>query len=323
MDCIIPQNYNSIIDARDTEKAIGWIKDFFQDNLAKELNLLRISFVQNSSGTGEPNIIQKPISYALNKENSVTTRGPFVKWKRMALVKYEFSYGEGLYTYLNEVCPDQDLDNLHSIYVDQLDWERIISTEELSLEFLKQIVHQIYAVIKKSEDHVHQNFPFIKPILPDHIQFVHTEEIEHKYPASSPLEQKDLICKEYGTVFLMKGNHPECYNDDNHCLTPSLNNHPDLNGDLLVWYPLLNRSFKILSIGIREDSDVPQMEADLKMEKKKMPIHDKLPPSIGGEIGQSRLCMFFLRKAHIGEVQSSIWPEDIVKKCNENNVFLL
>jgi aspartate--ammonia ligase len=320
MDCIIPQNYIPVIDVKETEKAVELIKNFFQTNLAKELNLLRISFIQNNSGTGEPNLIHKPISYSVKPENSVSTGGPNVKWKRMALVKYEFNYGEGLYTYLHEICPDQDLDNLHSIYLEQLDWEKIISTEERSQEFLEQIVHQIYSVIKKSEDHIHQNFPFITPILSDQIRFVRKDTL-------SPLEQIDSICKEYGTVFLMKEDSRECYNDDRHWITPAQNNPRDLNGDLWVWYPLLNRSFKILSIGIRGDSEAPSLEPAQKTDPKNRPVTDlscdKLPPSIGGEIEQSRLWMFFLRKAHIGEVQSSVWPEDVIKKCNDHNVFLL
>lgn len=230
----------------------------------------------------------------------------------MALVKYEFNYGEGLYTYLHEICPDQDLDNLHSIYLDQLDWERIISIEERSQEFLEQIVNQIYSVIKKCEDHIHQHFPFITPILPDRIRFLHYSSVE-------PI---DSICKEYGTVFLMKEKPGECY----HSSVPAQNNLPDLNGDLWVWYPLLNRPFKLLSIGINEDSKISSWETAQKADPKNKPdtvVDIACPPSIGGEIEQSRLWMFILRKAHIGEVQSSVWPEDIIKKCNDHNVFLL
>jgi aspartate--ammonia ligase len=255
----------------------------------------------------------------------------------LTLAHLKINPGEGIYTDMNAVRPDEILDNLHSLYVDQWDWERVITKEERKLEFLKIIARKIYLILRKTEHFIFVHYPEIKPILPQEITFIHSEELERRYPKLKPREREDAACREHGAVFILgigsplksglphDGRAPD-YDD----WTTPTEMGPGLNGDIIVWYPVLKTALEISSMGIRVDSQT--LEKQLKLtgtiERQKLYFHQKLlngelPLSIGGGIGQSRLCMFFLRKAHIGEIQVSIWPEEIREECQKNNIFLL
>jgi aspartate--ammonia ligase len=257
----------------------------------------------------------------------------------MVLADYKFNHGEGLYTDMNAIRPDEEcLDNLHSVYVDQWDWERIIKKEERNLNFLKEIVRKIYKVVRKTETEVHKKYPQMKPVLPEKITFVHSEELAEMYPKLNPRQREDVITKKYGAVFVigigavlqdgrMHDNRAPDYDD---WITPTGDGRRGLNGDILLWYPLLQKTFEISSMGIRVDKDslLKQLEVRGVLNRAKQKWHSRLlngefPLSIGGGIGESRLCMFFLRKMHVGEVHSSIWPEEMVKKCRKAGIVLL
>lgn len=342
-NCRILKNYRSILDVMETEKTIKLIKDFFQVSLAEELNLRRVTaplFVKAGTGINDDlNGVEQPISF--NIKNMDNTKAEIVqslaKWKRLTLANLKISVGEGIYTDMNAVRPDEILDNLHSLYVDQWDWERVISKEERNLEFLIDIVRKIYQVLKKTEHFIYAYYPEIKPILPEKITFIHSEELEKRYPDMTRLEREDAICKQCGAVFILgigaplkngrphDGRAPD-YDD---WITPT-EKGPGLNGDIIVWYPVLETAFEISSMGIRVDPQTleKQLEITGTTERKQLFFHQKLlkgelPLSIGGGIGQSRLCMFFLRKAHIGEIQAGLWPEEIIEECQKNNIFLL
>ena len=339
----ISKNYQSILDVKETEKAIKLIKDFFQLKLADALNLRRVTaplFVKAGTGINDDlNGLEQPISF--NIKNMKNTKAEIVqslaKWKRLALANLKISVNEGIYTDMNAIRPDEILDNLHSLYVDQWDWERIILNEERNLEFLKYIVRKIYGVMKETEYFIHKHYPKIKPILPDEIFFIHSEELEKRYSMLTPIEREDAICNEYGAVFIIgigaplkNGKPHDSRAPDYDDWTTPTKKGPGLNGDIIVWYSVLKKAFEISSMGIRVDHQV--MEKQLEMtgttERKELFFHQKLlkeelPLSIGGGIGQSRLCMFFLKKAHIGEVQASIWPDEIIEQCHDNHIFLL
>lgn len=342
--CITAEDYQSVLDFYETESAIRTIKEFFQINLSKELNLRRVTaplFVKSGTGINDDlNGIEKPVKFNIKGDNNAQVEivQSLAKWKRMALADYHFNHGEGLYTDMNALRPDEILDNLHSVYVDQWDWERIVSKEERNEDFLKSIVKKIYRVLKKTELHLHDQYPEIVPILPDEITFIHTEELEEKYPDLSPKEREFEICKKHNAVFILgigsklkngephDGRAPD-YDD---WTTQNGNGMKGLNGDIVVWNPVLNIAFELSSMGIRVDKEAleRQLEIANAIERKSLYFHsrllnDELPLSIGGGIGQSRLCMFFLKKAHVGEVQASIWPEEMKKQCKQNNVFLL
>ncbi|MCK5032786.1 MAG: aspartate--ammonia ligase [Calditrichia bacterium] len=342
--CITAEDYQPVLDFYETESAIRTIKEFFQINLSKELNLRRVTaplFVKSGTGINDDlNGIEKPVTFNIKGDNNAQVEivQSLAKWKRMALADYHFNHGEGLYTDMNALRPDEILDNLHSVYVDQWDWERIVSKEERNEDFLKSIVKKIYRVLKKTELHLHDQYPEIEPILPDEITFIHTEELEEKYPDLSPKEREFEICKKHNAVFILgigsklkngephDGRAPD-YDD---WTTQNGNGMKGLNGDIVVWNPVLNIAFELSSMGIRVDKEAleRQLEIANAIERKSLYFHsrllnDELPLSIGGGIGQSRLCMFFLKKAHVGEVQASIWPEEMKKQCKQNNVFLL
>ena len=340
---IIPENYQSILDVIETEKEIKLIKDFFQINLAETLNLKRITaplFVKAGTGINDDLTgVEQPISF--NIKNMSNTKAEIVqslaKWKRLTLAFLKIKEGEGIYTDMNAIRPDETLDNLHSLYVDQWDWERVISKKERNLGFLKSIVKRIYLVLKKTEHFVYTHYPEIKPILPEEIFFIHSKELERRYPELSPVEREDAICKECGAVFIigigapLNNGHPHDGRapDYDDWTTPT-EKGLGLNGDIIIWYPVLKKAFEISSMGIRVDQQalVKQLEITGTMERKELYFHKKLlrgelPLCIGGGIGQSRLCMFFLRKAHIGEIQSSIWPNEIIEECQKNKIFLL
>ncbi|MBN1350778.1 aspartate--ammonia ligase [candidate division KSB1 bacterium] len=344
MNLILPKNYKPALNLRDTEKAIHLIKQFFQVNLAFELNLMRVTapmFVEAGTGINDDlNGVEQPVAFNIKAVNGIGVEivQSLAKWKRMMLADYGLKPGEGLYTDMNAIRPDEELDNLHSIYVDQWDWERVINQRERSLKFLKTIVNKIYDVIRRTEKYICYQFHAIKPILPETIHFVHSEELEQSYPDLNPREREDVVCKEHGAAFIIGigGNlqngkpHDGRAPDYDDWSTPNERGFKGLNGDILVHNPVFDSAYELSSMGIRVDADalLRQLEMQNLNERKNLLFHKrllngKLPLSIGGGIGQSRLCMFYLRKAHIGEIQASIWHEDMIRQCRENNIFLL
>lgn len=332
---IIPKGYKSILDIRETEVAIKRIKDFFEDRLAKELNLTRVSaplFVKPETGLNDNlNGIERPVSFKVKGDNDskVEIVHSLAKWKRMALYKYGFEVGEGLYTDMNAIRPDEELDNCHSIYVDQWDWEKVIAREDRTKETLKETVKSIYKVFKDTEEYISELYPDIKKILPEEITFISSQELEDLYPHLTPKQREDAIAKEKGAVFVMEigGELKSGIKHDGR--SPDYDDWT-LNGDIIFWYPVLDQALELSSMGIRVDAEA--LERQLKIanceERKELEFHKlllegKLPYTMGGGIGQSRICMYFLRKAHIGEVQASVWPDDMKERCKEGNIFLL
>jgi len=344
-DLYIAENYQPLLSLRETERAIKFIKDFFQDNLAKALNLQRISapvFLRKGSGVNDDlNGVEAKASFQIKDDNYATAEMLFslAKWKRMVLADYGFEPGEGLYTDMMAIRPDEEcLDNLHSIYVDQWDWERVMRPDERNLDFLKDIVRKIYRVMLDTEQAVFRKYANIEPILPEEIRFIHTEELQERFPDLNPRRREDAICKELGAVFVIgiggelpDGNiHDGRAPDYDDWTTPTDNGKFGLNGDIFAWNPILNRSFEFSSMGIRvsPDSMLEQLKIRNEMQRTEQEWHKRLlngefPQTIGGGIGQSRLCMFFLHKCHIGEVQASIWPADMIQNCRAAGVPLL
>lgn len=341
---IIPEDYKPCLEIRETEKAIKFIKDNFEQMLARELTLERISApILVSRKTGINDYLtgrERPIGFnVLDMKEEAEIVQSLAKWKRVALADYGFSHGEGLYTDMNAIRPDELLDNLHSVYVDQWDWEKVITRDERNLNFLKTIVRRIYKVIKKTENLVCEKFEELgEPILPDEIQFIHSEDLLEMYPCLSPEEREDEICREKRAVFIMgigaqlkDGRpHDERAADYDDWTTETGKGRCGLNGDILIWYPILKSGFELSSMGIRVDKDSLLRQLELKGEKENIGLYfhqrllrGELPLAIGGGIGQSRLCMLYLRKAHIGEVQSSVWPDKMKRECKKNKIFLL
>ncbi len=340
---IFPKDYKPIQDLKTTEKAIKHIKDFFQMNLATELYLRRVTaplFVKRGVGINDDlNGTERPVSFKIKDmgDQIAEVVHSLAKWKRMVLADYKIASGYGIYTDMNAIRADEELSNIHSLYVDQWDWERRISKEERTINFLKKIVRKIYEILKRTEFYIYENYPYIKPSLPEEIYFIQAEELLKMYPELSPKERENKIAEKYKAVFVMgiggklsngephDGRAPD-YDD----WTTETDGYKGLNGDIILWNPILQKSFEISSMGIRVDKKA--LEKQLKIAKaedrKKLLFHkrllnDELPLSIGGGIGQSRLCMFFLKKAHIGEIQSSIWPEEMKKECAEHNITLI
>lgn len=335
MSTFIPKGYKSNPNLKETEIAIKDVKDYFERALAKELNLTRVSaplFVRPETGLNDNlNGVERPVSFGIKEQNDAVVEivHSLAKWKRMALGRYGFNQGEGLYTDMNAIRRDEETDNIHSIYVDQWDWERVISKEDRNVETLKMIVRKVYEAIKNTELFINSRYPEIKRILPEDITFVTTQELEDKYPELSSKEREDMAAKEYGAVFLMQIGGELKSGKPHDGRAPDYDDW-SLNGDIIVYYPVLDRGFELSSMGIRvdEDSIVKQLEIAGCPERKELPfqkaiIDKELPYTIGGGIGQSRICMFFLRKAHIGEVQSSVWPDDAVKELADNDIILL
>jgi aspartate--ammonia ligase len=341
---LIPSNYGPHLDVKQTEQAIKLIKDFFEVNLATELRLSRVTaplFVLRGTGINDDlNGVEKPVSFPIVDIKGQTAEivQSLAKWKRMMLADYGIQQGYGLYTDMNAIRPSENLDNLHSIYVDQWDWERVISPGERTISFLKEIVCKIYAVIKRTEFHLSDHYPFIKPELPDEITFIHSEDLLRKYPDLTPRQREEEIVRQHRAVFIIgigapladgiphDGRAPD-YDD---WISETKNGLRGLNGDIIIWNNVLNCSYELSSMGIRVDQEslLRQLEVTGTMERKDLLFHrrllnNELPLSIGGGIGQSRLCMYFLRKAHIGEVQVGIWPAEMIKECRANNIFLL
>jgi aspartate--ammonia ligase len=344
-DLYLNHEYTPFLNLRETERAIKWIKDTFEDRLADVLTLQRVSaplFVRKGSGVNDDlNGVEHKVNFRVKDDNGTEAECLFslAKWKRMVLADYGFAPGEGLYTDMNAIRPDEDnLDNLHSVYVDQWDWERVIRREERNLAFLKMIVGRIYGVIRRMEKDVCARYPAITPLLPEQITFVHSEELQARYPQLPPRERENAFVRECGAAFIIgigaalaDGNfHDNRAPDYDDWTAPTADGKQGLNGDIFVWYPVLDRALELSSMGIRVDPDalVRQLRIRgalnrLDFEWHKRLMNGELPLSIGGGIGQSRLCMYLLRKLHIGEVQASIWPHEIVARCRTAGVRLL
>ena len=331
----IPSGYVSALDLHDTQVAIKTVKDFFQGMLSTRLNLQRVTaplFVTPESGLNDNlNGVERPVSFDILHQDGRNAEivHSLAKWKRYALKKYGFNVGEGLYTDMNAVRRDEVPDNIHSIFVDQWDWEKVITKEDRNEEFLKETVRNVYKVLRKTEKFMSIQYDYIEEILPEEIFFITTQELEEMFPEYTPKEREYYIAKAKGAVCIMKIGD----------LLPSGERHdgraPDyddweLNADIIVYYPVLDIALELSSMGIRVDEN--SLKSQLKKagceERAQLPfqkaiLNKELPYTIGGGIGQSRICMFFLRKAHIGEVQCSIWPEDMVKEAVSNGIQIL
>ena len=327
-----------------TEQGIKLIKDFFQQNLSTELRLRRVTaplFVMQGLGINDDlNGVERPVTFPIKDlgDKKAEVVHSLAKWKRLTLAEYRVSPGYGVYTDMNAIRADEELDNLHSLYVDQWDWEAVITPEQRSLLFLTNIVERIYAAIRRTEYLVCETYDQIRPFLPEQIHFIHSEDLLQMYPDLSPKEREDAICKKYGAVFII-GIGQKLSNGEKHdgrapdyddWSTIAENGKTGLNGDILIWYPVLQRSFELSSMGIRVDKEalLRQLKIEGEEEREQLYFHrrllnDELPLSIGGGIGQSRLCMVLLHKAHIGEIQASIWPDDMRKKCAELGMPLI
>ena len=341
---IKPANYRPLLDLKQTEQGIKLIKEFFQQNLSTELRLRRVTaplFVLQGMGinddlSGVERAVTFPIKDLADAKAEVVHS--LAKWKRLTLADYEIEPGYGIYTDMNAIRADEKLGNLHSLYVDQWDWERVITEKDRTVAFLKDIVRRIYDAMLRTEFMVCETYPQITPFLPEKIQFIHAEELRQRYPDLTAKEREDRITREYGAVFII-GIGGALSNGEPHDLrapdyddysTMGENGLPGLNGDLLIWDSVIDRAVELSSMGIRVDKKalLHQLEISGKEERKELYFHrrlldDTLPLSIGGGIGQSRLCMVYLRKAHIGEVHSSFWDAKTTEECLKKGVHLL
>ena len=335
MTLILPKGYHNLLgNAENTEKAIKSVKNMFQDNLSAQLALLRVTapmVVISGEGINDDlNGVERPVSFPIKSmgDRKAEVVHSLAKWKRMKLAEMGVAPGRGIYTDMNALRPDEELDNLHSIYVDQWDWEKVITPQQRNLDFLKKTVVRIFEAIKVTENKLFVEFPQITPILPDSIYFITAEELLQRYPKLSAKEREDAITREYKAVFIIGIGGPL---SDGSVHDGRAADYDDwsLNGDILLWNPVLERAFEISSMGIRVDRDslIAQLAAKGESWKQDLRFHrmlldGQLPLTIGGGIGQSRLCMFLLRKAHIGEIQSSIWPEDMIRACKAADIVL-
>ena len=341
---IKPEGYKQLLTPAQTEQGIKLIKDFFQANLSTALRLRRITaplFVQRGLGINDDlSGVERPVSFPIKDMDDQVAEvvHSLAKWKRLMLAEYNIKPGYGLYTDMNAIRGDEELDNLHSLYVDQWDWERTILPENRNIKFLKKIVKSIYAAMQRTEYLVCETYPQIAPFLPEEIKFIHSEELIAMYPNMTAKERENAITKAYGAVFII-GIGGKLSNGEPHDLrapdyddwtTPNEDGFNGLNGDILVWYPLINRAVELSSMGIRVDKEtlLRQLELTGKQERKNLFFHQKLlngelPLSIGGGIGQSRLCLMLLHKAHIGEIQASIWPQSMREECQRLGMPLI
>ena len=331
---IIPKGYRSILTRRQTQIAIKKVKDFFQQNLAVELNLTRVSaplFVSSDSGLNDNlNGVERPVSFDLkDSDTRLEIVHSLAKWKRLALKRYGYSVHEGLYTDMNAIRRDEDTDNIHSMFVDQWDWEKVITREERTEEYLKQTVRYIYEALKHTENYIADDYNLGGKLLPEHITFVTSQELEDRWPDATAKEREYNIVRECGAVFIMKIGGALRSGKPHDGRAPDYDDW-ELNGVILVYHPTLDIALELSSMGIRVDEDAMRRQLAIRgcEERAELPFHKallggELPYTIGGGIGQSRLCMFFLRKAHIGEVQSSYWSEETVAACREAGIELL
>ncbi len=344
MNLLVPEGYSQLLNNLETEQAIKEIKDFFQQNLSTALRLRRVTaplFVLRGLGLNDDlSGVERPVSFPIKDMGDQVAEvvHSLAKWKRVMLGEYNIPAGYGLYTDMNAIRGDEELDNLHSLYVDQWDWERTMRAEDRTVGFLKQIVCNIFNAIQRTEYLVCERYPQIKPFLSETIHFIHAEELLQMYPDLTPKEREHEICRKYGAVFII-GIGGKLSDGEPHDLrapdyddwsTPNSDGFSGLNGDILFWYPVLERSIEISSMGIRVDQKAlrRQLQIQGKDERAELYFHKKLlagelPLSIGGGIGQSRLCMMLLHKAHIGEIQASIWPDEMRTICKQNKMPLI
>jgi len=341
---IKPAGYKAKLDLWQTEQGIKLIKEFFQQNLSTELRLRRVTaplFVLQGLGINDDlNGVERAVTFPIKDlgDRKAEVVHSLAKWKRLTLAEYGIEPGYGIYTDMNAIRADEELDNLHSLYVDQWDWEMVISKDNRNLDFLKSVVRRIYSAMLRTEFLTCETYPQLKPFLPREIHFIHSEELLRMYPDMTAKEREDAICKKYGAVFIMgiggklsdgkkhDGRAPD-YDD---WTTPNSDGFLGLNGDILIWYPVLGHSIELSSMGIRVDKEalLRQLKLEGQEERKELYFHKRLldgtlPLSIGGGIGQSRLCMVMLQKAHVGEIQASIWPEDQRKECQAAGMNLI
>ena len=342
---IKPTNYKALLDMKQTELGIKQIKEFFQANLSTELHLRRVTaplFVLKGLGINDDlNGVERPVTFPIKDlgDQQAEVVHSLAKWKRMTLADYNIGPGYGIYTDMNAIRADEELGNLHSLYVDQWDWERTITPEQRNVDFLKSIVTRIYSAMRRTEYMICEMYPQIKSFLAHDIHFIHSEELLQMYPDKTPKEREDLITKKYGAVFIIgigcklsdgKPHDLRAPDYDDYSTIDPATGLPGLNGDLMVWNEVLGRAIELSSMGIRVDKEalLRQLELSGKEDRKELYFHKRLlngtlPLSIGGGIGQSRLCMLYLKKAHIGEIQASIWPESMRKECEEHGMTLI
>ena len=331
----IPEGYKSPQSIKDTEILIKEVKDYFERALAKALNLTRVSaplFVKTDSGLNDNlNGVERPVKFGIKEQNDAEVEivHSLAKWKRMALKDYGFDKGEGLYTDMSAIRRDEETDNIHSIYVDQWDWEKIIDKSERNVDTLKAIVNDVYSALKDTENHICSKYSFIEPILPEKITFVTSQELEDMYPDCTSKQREHKIAKLNGAVFIMQIGGVLNSGEKHDGRAPDYDDWK-LNGDILVYYPLLDIGLELSSMGIRVDEDalreqlrIAGCEDRAELPFQKALLEGRLPYTVGGGIGQSRICMFFMRRVHIGEVQSSIWPQDVLDKAEANGVNIL
>lgn len=341
---ITPEHYRPLLDMKQTEQGIKQIKDFFQQNLSTELRLRRVTaplFVLKGLGINDDlNGVERAVTFPIKDLGDARAEvvHSLAKWKRLTLAEYDIQPGYGIYTDMNAIRADEELGNLHSLYVDQWDWERVIRPEDRNVEFLKRIVRRIYAAMLRTEYMISEAYPQLTPSLADEIHFIHAEELLQRYPTLTAKEREHAIAKEYGSVFII-GIGGQLSNGEPHDLrapdyddwsTPNDDGYQGLNGDIIVWNEILGRSFELSSMGIRVNKEVMRQQLRLRgmEEREKLYfhqrlLHDELPPCVGGGIGQSRLCMLLLKKAHIGEIQASIWPEAMVADCAKAGIPII
>ena len=345
MSLIIPEGYsNALGSLENTEKAIKAVKDMFQENLSAQLALLRVTAPMTVlSGMGlndDLSGVEKPVSFAVKGAGGAEAEivHSLAKWKRMKLAQMGIPAGRGIYTDMNALRPEEELDNIHSIYVDQWDWEKVILPAHRNLDFLKKTVRRIYEAVKVTENKLYVEFPQIEPMLPEDLFFIHSEELRAMYPELSPKERENEVVRQHKAVFIIgiggllsDGTvHDARAADYDDWSSENEDGYKGLNGDLLLWNPVLEMAFEISSMGIRVDSETLSRQLALRGEESKsellyhrMLLEGELPLTIGGGIGQSRLCMFLLRKAHIGEIQSSIWPDNMIAQCRQAGIDLV
>ncbi len=334
MSVYIPKDYTSILNPRQTQMAIKKVKDFFERDLAIQLDLIRVSaplFVTRNSGLNDDlNGVERAVTFDIKGvESEAEIVHSLAKWKRNALKEYGFENGEGLYTDMNAIRRDEDTDNIHSVFVDQWDWERIISKDERTMDTLKSTVKKIYAALRHTEKHIADDYAFAKRLLPEKITFITSQELEDRYPDLTPKQREYEAAKEYGAIFLMQIGGALKSGKPHDGRAPDYDDW-SLNGDIIVYYELLDISLELSSMGIRVDEEALMRQLKIRgcEDRASLPFHrallnGELPYTIGGGIGQSRMCMFFLQKAHIGEVQSSVWDNETISICHENGIPLL
>ena len=331
----IPEGYDPKYGIMETEIAIKFVKDFFEKELSSALNLTRISaplFVKKSSGLNDNlNGVERPVAFETKEvpDETLEIVHSLAKWKRMALKRYGVPVGQGIYTDMNAIRRDEDMDNTHSIYVDQWDWEKVITKEDRNFDFLKETVRKIYKVFLNTEKELSARFEKVKISLPNEVTFITSQELENLYPNLTPEERENEFAKSRGAIFVTQIGKVLASGQRHDGRAPDYDDW-ELNGDLILWDPALNHSLELSSMGIRVDKDALErqlkelnLEGRKELDFHKQLLNGELPLTIGGGIGQSRICMFFLQKAHIGEVQASFWTEDIKKVCRENGINLL